>query len=117
MVAVVGAGVGGRGAGRRRFDAPVADRDRPVAPPVRERLQKILARAGLGSRRSSEALIAAGRISVNGRRVTELGASADPDRDVIEVDGRAVRLGTARVYLALPKPPDPGTPPPDPQGR
>ena len=84
---------------------------------MRERLQKILARAGLGSRRSSEALIAAGRISVNGRRVTELGASADPDRDVIEVDGRAVRLGTARVYLAMHKPVDAVTTAHDPQGR
>ncbi len=60
----------------------------PEAP--RERLQKILAGAGVASRRSSEGLITAGRVTVNGRVVRQLGTRADPRRDRIEVDGRRV---------------------------
>jgi len=71
---------------------------------VTERLQKILARAGHGSRRSAEALITGGRVSVNGEPVTELGAQADPDADRIEVDGAPIALPEEHVYLAMHKP-------------
>ncbi|MGB9606122.1 MAG: S4 domain-containing protein, partial [Bryobacteraceae bacterium] len=62
-----------------------------------ERLQKILAHAGIASRRKAEQLILAGRVSVNGQVVTELGAKADPERDKIKVDGRPVRLPNERL--------------------
>ncbi len=68
-----------------------------------ERLQKVLARAGLGSRRSSEDLIRAGRITVNGRRV-ELGTRVDPETDEIAIDGVIVGLQLELVYYALHKP-------------
>ncbi len=67
-----------------------------------ERLQKILAAAGLGSRRECEELIRAGRVSVNGVRA-ELGARADPEKERITVDGRPVRT-RALLYIALYKP-------------
>ncbi len=59
-----------------------------------ERVQKILAEAGLGSRRASEALIAAGRVRVDGR-IARLGDRADPLTASIEVDGRVVGVGAA----------------------
>jgi 23S rRNA pseudouridine2605 synthase len=68
-----------------------------------ERLQKVLARAGYGSRRAAEALIAAGRVRVNGA-VATLGAQADPATDRIEVDGRPVAAPAIEVTLALHKP-------------
>jgi 23S rRNA pseudouridine2605 synthase len=71
---------------------------------VSERLQKILARAGHGSRRSAEQLIAAGRVSVNGVTVTELGTRADPDVDVITLDGTPLVLASEHVVIALNKP-------------
>lgn len=94
-------------------------RARARAAAVNERLQKILARAGHGSRRSSETLIAAGRVRVNGRTVRELGVQADPSVDRIEVDGVPVRLdgGLARTYLAMNKPPGVLTTAHDPHGR
>ena len=61
-----------------------------VPPPEGERLQKVLAHAGIASRRASEALIAAGRVSVNGVIVTKLGTRVDPARDRILVDGRPI---------------------------
>lgn len=69
-----------------------------------ERLQKVLAAAGVGSRRSAEAMIAAGRVTVDGR-VASLGAQADPDRSVIAVDGRLIGSAAAHAYLLLHKPP------------
>jgi len=69
-----------------------------------ERLQKILAHAGITSRRKAEQLILAGRVTVNGQVITELGAKADPERDKIKVDGRPVRLPKEHLYLALYKP-------------
>lgn len=69
-----------------------------------ERLQKILAQAGIASRRKAEQLILAGRVSVNGELVTELGSKADPEHDEIRVDGRRVRLPREHLYLALYKP-------------
>ena len=68
-----------------------------------ERLQKVLATAGVASRRHAEEMIAAGRVSVNGEVLTEMGVKVDPDRDRIEVDGQPVSAGV-RVYLAVNKP-------------
>jgi 23S rRNA pseudouridine2605 synthase len=66
-------------------------------------LQKVLAAAGIGSRRACEELIAAGRVTVDGRRAT-LGDRADPRRSVIHVDGERIVTDTRLVYLALNKP-------------
>src|SRR5699024_2720029 len=68
------------------------------------RLQKVLARAGVASRRGSEELIAAGRVSVDGEPVEELGTRVDPDTAVIHVDGVRVATRADLVYLALNKP-------------
>jgi 23S rRNA pseudouridine2605 synthase len=82
-----------------------------------ERLQKILSRAGVTSRRKAEELIVAGRVTVNGAAVTELGSKADLDRDHIKVDGRLLRAPRRLVYLALNKPVNCVTTVSDPQGR
>jgi pseudouridine synthase len=71
---------------------------------VRERLQKILANAGVASRRAAEKLIAEGRVEVDGRVVREVGTSADPETQEIRVDGARVRAGKTRNYVALNKP-------------
>ena len=68
------------------------------------RLQKILSMAGLASRRAAETLITQGRVSVNGRTVTELGSKADPSNDDIRVDGRRVKSAEPLRYLLLHKP-------------
>jgi pseudouridine synthase len=68
-----------------------------------ERLQRTLARAGLGSRRGSEELIKAGRVEVNGR-LAELGDRVDPERDEVRVDGRRVSVDPGLRYVALHKP-------------
>lgn len=81
------------------------------------RLQKFLARAGVASRRSSEKLIAAGRIAVNGHVVTELGTKVNPSMDAVSLDGRAVRLERETVTLMLNKPAGYLTTMKDPQGR
>src|SRR5216110_3201964 len=69
-----------------------------------ERLQKILAHAGVASRRKAEELIEAGHVSVNGKVVRELGSKADLDEDVIQVDGRTIRETQDKVYYVLYKP-------------
>lgn len=69
-----------------------------------ERLQKIISRAGVASRRHAETLIVSGQVEVNGRVVTELGTKADPERDAIRVAGHRLRLPAGRVFLALNKP-------------
>lgn len=74
----------------------------PHAYPMR--LQRFLARAGVASRRGSEDLMTAGRVTVNGRVVSELGAKVDPASDEVAVDGRRVELSDRPVYLALNKP-------------
>lgn len=84
---------------------------------MRERLQKILARAGHGSRRSAETIIAAGRVRINGQTVSEPGTQADPDVDRIEVDGKPIVLPKSHVYLAMHKPYGFVTTGSDPQGR
>lgn len=68
------------------------------------RLQKVLAAAGLGSRRACEQLISAGRVEVDGVRVTELGVRVNPTAAVIRVDGRRIEVRDEFVYLALNKP-------------
>jgi 23S rRNA pseudouridine2605 synthase len=70
---------------------------------VEERLQKILARAGFGSRRACETLITSGRVRVNGQ-VAILGAKADPGHDRIEVDGEPISIPQSLIYIALHKP-------------
>lgn len=69
-----------------------------------ERLQKILAAAGVASRRKCEELISAGRIQVNGQIVTELGSKIDPERTQIRVDGKLVQLPKQHIYIKLHKP-------------
>jgi 23S rRNA pseudouridine2605 synthase len=69
-----------------------------------ERLQKIIARAGVASRRRAEDLIVAGEVQVNGKVVTELGTKADPEKDSIRVAGRMLRMPERRILLALNKP-------------
>jgi 23S rRNA pseudouridine2605 synthase len=70
-----------------------------------ERLQKILARRGVASRRKAEELILAGRVQVNGKTVTELGVKADPEKDDIRVTGMHVeRRPERKIYIALHKP-------------
>ncbi|MDT4939780.1 MAG: rRNA synthase [Pseudonocardiales bacterium] len=68
------------------------------------RLQKVLAAAGVGSRRACEELIAAGRVSVNGAIVDEMGKRVDPSTAVVAVDGRRLNIRPDLVYLALNKP-------------
>jgi 23S rRNA pseudouridine2605 synthase len=84
---------------------------------VEERLQKILSRAGVASRRGAEALIQEGRVTKNGEVVSELGVKADPAHDDIRVDGVRVRPPEAPVYLLLNKPKGVVTTRRDPSGR
>jgi len=81
------------------------------------RLQKVLATAGLGSRRACEALIAQGRVEVDGQRVTGQGLRVDPARAVIRVDGRRVPSAPGLAHLALNKPRGVVCTMNDPQGR
>jgi pseudouridine synthase len=74
------------------------------AAPEGERLQKVLAAAGVASRRVVEQYMVAGRVSVNGEVVTELGRRIDPAVDQVEVDGQAVQLDPGKRYLMLNKP-------------
>ncbi|MET0501038.1 MAG: pseudouridine synthase [Candidatus Binatia bacterium] len=69
-----------------------------------ERLQKILAHAGLASRREAEQWIVDGRVTVNGAVVRKLGSQADPFKDSIKVDGKRIKTATAPLYFALHKP-------------
>jgi 23S rRNA pseudouridine2605 synthase len=82
-----------------------------------ERLQKILAHAGIASRRKSEELILAGRVSVNGATVTELGSKADLAVDRVKVDGQVLSAPKYYLYIALNKPKNVVTTVRDPQGR
>src|SRR5437763_314797 len=85
-------------------------------PDMLERLQKIIARAGLASRRSAEELITGGRVRVNGRVVTELGAKADPRNDKVEVDGNRL-VAEELFYIVLHKPRNVVSTLSDPEGR
>jgi 23S rRNA pseudouridine2605 synthase len=82
-----------------------------------ERLQKLLAHAGIASRRKAEQLIKEGRVVVNGAAVTELGSKADLALDHVKVDGKLIRAPEHLVYLALHKPKNCVTTVSDPQGR
>ena len=82
-----------------------------------ERLQKILSRAGIASRRKAEQIMAEGRVTVNGHIVTELGSKADLERDHIKVDGKLLRAPKNQVYIALNKPKGYVTTVSDPEGR
>ncbi|MEW6406203.1 MAG: S4 domain-containing protein, partial [Chloroflexota bacterium] len=70
---------------------------------MEQRLQKIMAHAGIGSRRACEKLIEEGLVTVNGQRAT-LGMKADPEKDRIEVKGEPLRKAESFVYIALNKP-------------
>ena len=82
-----------------------------------ERLQKILSRAGVASRRKAEEYMIEGRVTVNGKVVTELGAKAELGRDHIKVDGRLLHAPKRLVYLAVNKPKSVMTTMEDPEGR
>ena len=87
---------------------------------MQERLQKLIAQAGIASRRASEALITAGEVSVNGTIVTELGTKADPEKDHIKVRGKLINqtLKTREnVYILLNKPKGYLSSAADPEGR
>jgi 23S rRNA pseudouridine2605 synthase len=82
-----------------------------------ERLQKILAAAGIASRRKAEEIIAAGRVTLNGTVVTEQGTKADPEVDAISVDGKPIKRPQRFVYFLLNKPKGYVTTVSDPEGR
>lgn len=81
-----------------------------------ERLQKILAQAGVASRRKCEELISSGKVEVNGEVVTELGTKADPAKDVITVSGKPIQ-GENKIYIMFNKPKGVITSASDPKGR
>jgi 23S rRNA pseudouridine2605 synthase len=84
---------------------------------MHERLQKIIAHAGFASRREAEVMIREGRVTVNGRVVTELGTKADPARDHIKVDGRLITRAEPHRYILLYKPKEVTSTVNDPEGR
>jgi len=89
----------------RRGPAPAKARPGvDVHDPEGVRLQKVLAQAGAGSRRACEDMIAAGRVTVDGEVVTELGVRIDPTRQVVHVDGLRFSLDDELVYIAVNKP-------------
>lgn len=98
---------------------PTKEVDEPAPGPEGklERLQKILARAGIASRRHAEELITEGRVQVNGKVVTELGTKADADRDHIRVDGKLLQGSERLRYFMLNKPKGFVTTVSDPEGR
>jgi len=97
-------------------DEPQFD-PKPGPPAKLERLQKILAQAGVASRRRAEELIAQGRVQVNGATVTELGTKADAGRDHIRVDGKLLQGAERLRYFVLNKPKGFVTTVKDPEGR
>ena len=84
---------------------------------MQERLQKIIARAGIASRRHAEQLIVSGQVKVNGKPVRELGSKADTAVDRIEVSGKKIAAEARKVYLLLNKPPEIVSTLSDPEGR
>src|SRR3954466_6495855 len=84
---------------------------------MQERLQKIIAHAGVASRREAEAMITSGRVTVNGRVVTELGSRANAGKDHIKVDGKLITRAEPHRYILLYKPKEVMTTVEDPQGR
>lgn len=119
-----------RPGGRDRTGAPQGGRPvknaspaKPIVPakdvhdPNGVRLQKVLAQAGVGSRRACEELIAAGRVQVDGQTVRELGIRVDAKRQAVHVDGVRIQTDTSMVYLVLNKPPGVVSTMDDPEGR
>jgi 23S rRNA pseudouridine2605 synthase len=119
-----------RPGGRDRTGAPQGGKPLQKAPPSRPsvpvkdvhdpdgvRLQKVLAQAGIGSRRACEELIVAGRVQVDGQTVRELGIRVDAKRQAVHVDGVRIQVDTSMVYLALNKPPGVVSTMDDPEGR
>ena len=84
---------------------------------MQERLQKIIARAGIASRRHAEQLILSGQVRVNGQVVRELGTKADAEKDRIEAAGKVVKTEGRRIYIVLNKPPEVVAAMADPEGR
>ncbi|MFQ5455562.1 MAG: pseudouridine synthase [Nitrospirota bacterium] len=82
-----------------------------------ERLQKIISRAGITSRRQAEELIKTGRVAVNGKIITKLGTKGDTRKDVIRIDGRTINVNQPLTYLILNKPKGYITSLKDPEGR
>ncbi|MGD0238701.1 MAG: pseudouridine synthase [Streptosporangiaceae bacterium] len=93
------------------------ERDSLTDVPGGVRLQKVLAEAGVGSRRHCEELIGAGRVEVDGETVRRFGARVDPDHQVIRVDGKRIPAKPGLVYLAFNKPPKVLTAMSDSRGR
>lgn len=119
----------GRNLGPARPDRPAGERRAPAPLPRHEprtraemsedgvRLQKVMANAGVASRRVCEELIAEGRVEVNGQVVTELGTRVNPETDVIHVDGVRVQTNEHLVYMAFNKPRGVVSTMDDPEGR
>jgi 23S rRNA pseudouridine2605 synthase len=101
---------------KRKFPNPSPRAPGP-SPEGVIRLQKLIAGTGLASRRKAEALIAAGRVMVNGKTVTELGTKVDPTRDHVKVDGKHLSAAQPFVYLMLNKPKNVVSTLDDPGGR
>jgi 23S rRNA pseudouridine2605 synthase len=93
------------------------ERDTLTDVPGGVRLQKVLAEAGVGSRRHCEELIGAGRVEVDGQTVRRFGARVDPDHQVIKVDGKRIPVKPGLAYLAFNKPPQVLTAMSDDRGR
>jgi 23S rRNA pseudouridine2605 synthase len=119
-----------RPGGRDRTGAPQGGKPVKKAPPVKPsvpvkdvhdpngvRLQKVLAQAGVGSRRACEDLIANGRVQVDGQTIRELGVRVDAKRQAVHVDGVRIQVDTSMVYLVLNKPPGVVSTMDDPEGR
>ncbi|MDT0269866.1 pseudouridine synthase [Streptomyces sp. DSM 44915] len=100
----------------RHADKPASRLPKTFAEPEGERLQKVLARAGLGSRRACEELIDQARVEVNGRIVTSQGRRVDPDQDEIKVDGLTI-ASQSHLFFALNKPAGVVSAMEDPEGR
>jgi 23S rRNA pseudouridine2605 synthase len=96
---------------------PGGERDSLVDVPGGVRLQKVLAAAGIGSRRACEEMIGEGRIEVDGEIVRRFGARVDPENQIIRVDGRRIASSEKLVYVALNKPPGVLTTMSDTRGR
>jgi 23S rRNA pseudouridine2605 synthase len=95
----------------------MTDAPGPTTERNEQRLQKIVAAAGIASRRKAEELITSGRVQVNGQKVTELGSKADPERDHIRVDGKLLKKPQQFRYFMLNKPKGVVTTVSDPEGR
>jgi 23S rRNA pseudouridine2605 synthase len=119
-----------RPGGRDRTGAPQGGKPVKKAPPAKPsvptkdvhdpngvRLQKVLAQAGIGSRRACEDLIAAGRVQVDGQTIRELGVRVDAKKQAVHVDGVRIQVDTSMVYLVLNKPPGVVSTMDDPEGR